>query len=85
MAIGALALAVVASVAGGLAVWFAMQAQASASEARRLQGVAQEAEGQASAAAERFDNLQKETSALSQTQQARISELIKELGAILRR
>jgi hypothetical protein len=80
VAIGALALAVVASVAGGLAVWFAMQAQASASEARRLQGVAQEAEGQASAAAERFDNLQKETSALSQTQQARISELIKELG-----
>ncbi len=80
VAIGALALAVFASVAGGLAVWFSMQAQASASEARRLQGVAQEAEGKASASAEKFDNLQKETSALSQSQQARIGELIKELG-----
>jgi hypothetical protein len=79
VAIGALALAVFASVAGGLAVWFSMQAQASAAEARRLQGVAQEAEGKASAAAEKIDNLQKETSALSQTQQARIGELIKEL------
>jgi hypothetical protein len=80
VAIGALALAVVASVAGGLAVWFAMQAQALEAEATRQKLLAQEAEGQASAAAEKFDNLQKETSALSQTQQARIAELIKELG-----